>query len=108
MLIVTRKVDELLEIGDDLLVGPTDINPKMVRLLARGRVMGGSDDGAGFTKSADLGINGEMRLGDHVVITVVDIRGDKVRLAVQAPATVSVHRKEFVDDVRRRRQRGEL
>ncbi|MCA9278990.1 MAG: carbon storage regulator CsrA [Phycisphaeraceae bacterium] len=33
-------------------------------------------------------------IGDEVEITVVDIRGDKVRLGISAPSTVDVHRKE--------------
>ena len=33
-------------------------------------------------------------IGDDIEITVVDIRGDKVRLGVSAPKSISVHRKE--------------
>ena len=39
-------------------------------------------------------------IGDDVVITIVDIRGDKVRLGINAPREVSVHRKEIYDLVR--------
>lgn len=35
-----------------------------------------------------------IMIGDRVEITVVDIRGDKVRLGISAPDDVSVHRKE--------------
>jgi carbon storage regulator len=35
-----------------------------------------------------------IMIGDDVEITVVDIRGDKVRLGVHAPREVRVHRKE--------------
>ncbi|MEM1446500.1 MAG: carbon storage regulator CsrA [Planctomycetota bacterium] len=35
-----------------------------------------------------------IMIGDDVEITVVDIRGDKVRLGINAPRTVQVHRKE--------------
>ncbi len=94
MFAITRKVDELIQIGGDIVVGPTDIDAKVVRLLARGRTMGGADDGASFTKVAELAINGEMRLGEHVVISVIDIRGDAVRLGVQVPKHVEVTRKE--------------
>lgn len=33
-------------------------------------------------------------IGDDVLITVVEIRGDKVRLGIDAPRDVSIHREE--------------
>ena len=38
-------------------------------------------------------------IGDDVVITIVDIRGDRVRLGIQAPANISVHRQEIYDAI---------
>jgi carbon storage regulator len=38
-------------------------------------------------------------IGDDVVITVFDIRGDKVRLAVELPKNMSLHRKEVYDAI---------
>ena len=35
-----------------------------------------------------------IMIGNDVEITIVDIRGDKVRLGINAPREVSVHRKE--------------
>lgn len=40
-------------------------------------------------------------IGDDIEITVVDIRGDKVRLGINAPAHISVHRKEVYDAIQR-------
>ena len=40
-------------------------------------------------------------IGDDVEVTIVDIRGDKVRLGINAPRTVTVHRKEVYDAVQR-------
>ena len=40
-------------------------------------------------------------IGDNVVITVVDVRGDKVKLGIEAPKEVPVHRREVYDAIRR-------
>lgn len=41
-----------------------------------------------------------IMIGDHIEITVVDIRGDKVRLGINAPTTVPVHRKEVYEAIK--------
>jgi len=40
-------------------------------------------------------------IGDDIKITVVDIRGEKVRLGIDAPARVPVHRKEVYEAIER-------
>ena len=45
--------------------------------------------------------NESIRLGDDVIITVVDIRGDKVRLGIEAPNTTPVHRQEVYEAIKR-------
>ena len=42
-----------------------------------------------------------IMLGDDIVLTVVDIRGDKVRLGIDAPQEIPVHRKEVYDAIKR-------
>lgn len=39
-------------------------------------------------------------IGDNIEITVVDVRGEKVRLGITAPRAVQVHRKEVYDSIR--------
>jgi len=41
-----------------------------------------------------------IMIGDDVEVTVVDVRGDKVRLGINAPRSVSVHRKEIWQAIR--------
>lgn len=41
-----------------------------------------------------------IMIGDEVEITVVDVRGDKVRLGITAPPRIAVHRKEVYEAIR--------
>ncbi len=41
-----------------------------------------------------------IMIGDDIEITVVDIRGDKVRLGINAPSRIAVHRKEVYEAIR--------
>lgn len=50
--------------------------------------------------------NEAVMVGDEVRIVVVDIRGDKVRLGIEAPQAVPVHRQEVYDALNRGEQRG--
>lgn len=37
-------------------------------------------------------------IGDNIVVTVADVRGDKVRIAIQAPRDVAIVREELLAD----------
>lgn len=43
----------------------------------------------------------QIIIGDDIVITIVDIRGDKVRLGLVAPANVPIHRREVYEAIQR-------
>jgi carbon storage regulator len=45
--------------------------------------------------------NESIVIDDRVVITVVEIRGDKVRLGIEAPRDVAIHRQEIYEALRR-------
>lgn len=40
-----------------------------------------------------------IRIGDDVTITVVEVRGDQIRLGIEAPRSVGVHRLEVLAQI---------
>ena len=42
-----------------------------------------------------------IMIGEDVEITIVDVRGDKVRLGITAPKEIPVHRREVYEAIRR-------
>ena len=47
-----------------------------------------------------------IMIGDNVMITIVDIRGDKVRLGIDAPTEIPVHRQEVYEAIQRENRRA--
>lgn len=47
-----------------------------------------------------------IMIGDEIMITIVDIRGDKVRLGITAPTSIAVHRKEVYEAIKAENQRA--
>ena len=45
-------------------------------------------------------------IGDNVVVTIVDIRGDKVRLGIDAPQDIPVHRREVYEAIQRENEKA--
>lgn len=45
-----------------------------------------------------------IMIGDEIEITIVDVRGDKVRLGITAPKSISVHRREVFDAIQREKE----
>ena len=45
--------------------------------------------------------NESIVIAENIVITVVEIRGDKVRLGIEAPRDIPVHRREVYDAIKR-------
>ena len=44
--------------------------------------------------------NESLTIGDNIIVTVIEIRGDKVRLGIEAPRDMPLHRKEVYDAIR--------
>ena len=51
--------------------------------------------------------NEAIRIGDDITIVVVEIRGDKVRLGIEAPRDMPVHRSEIHEALKRAESAGE-
>ena len=46
-------------------------------------------------------------IGDDIVVTIVDVRGDRIRLGVEAPANVPVHRQEIYEQIQQEKDSGD-
>ena len=46
-------------------------------------------------------------INDHIRVTIVEIRGDKVRLGIDAPKEVSVHRREVYEAIQSQARRDD-
>jgi carbon storage regulator CsrA len=101
MLVVQRNVNEWMQLGDDVLVGPTEIGAERVRLVVRGHVFGPSEDGTMVMHSTELGIGESVSVAPGAWVTVMALFPQKVRLGFDVPETMSVHRKEVYDAIRR-------
>lgn len=42
-----------------------------------------------------------IRIGDDIQIKIIEIRGDKVRLGIEAPRNVNVHRAEVYEAIQK-------
>jgi carbon storage regulator len=47
-----------------------------------------------------------IMIGDDIVVTIVDIRGDKVRLGIDAPSDIPVHRQEVYEAIQRENRKA--
>jgi carbon storage regulator CsrA len=52
--------------------------------------------------------NQSIMIGDDIVVTVLDVRGDQVRIGIKAPRSVGVHREEVFVALQRDGGRDEL
>lgn len=47
-----------------------------------------------------------IMIGDDIELTIVDIRGDKVRIGITAPLRIAVHRKEVYEAIRQENEKA--
>ena len=46
--------------------------------------------------------NESIIINDDIIVTIIEIRGDKVRLGIEAPNETPVHRREVYDAIHRK------
>jgi carbon storage regulator len=125
VLILSRLRGETVVIGDDVRVTVADIRGHKVRLAVLApcgtavhreevyRAIAEEIGGGPVPSGGDLsGVYGNLvltrkkdekiRIADDVTVMVIEVRGDKVRLGIDAPREVSVHREEVYNAIRRR------
>ena len=47
-----------------------------------------------------------IKIGDDIDITIVAVKGDRVRVGISAPPDVPVHRKEVYDEIKKKPDRS--
>ena len=51
-------------------------------------------------------VNETLMIGDDVTLTVLGVKGNQVRIGVNAPREVAVHREEIYDRIKTEEQQG--
>lgn len=46
-------------------------------------------------------VNESIMIGDEVKVTVVEVKGDQVKLGITAPRHIAVHREEVYEEIQR-------
>jgi carbon storage regulator len=75
------------------------------------RTPSGSTWPSGFQEGSPMLVlsrkkNESIIINDNITVTVVEIRGDKVRLGIDAPKEVSVHRREVYEAIQDQARRA--
>ena len=105
MIVVLRKVDEWVQVGSDVLLSPTDIDARVVRIIVKGRMIGGPDDGQPFEAAHEMSRGQSISIGPFVHMAVMEIRPPVVQLGFDVPRHLPVHKKEHADALRKKKDK---
>ncbi|NMB01614.1 MAG: carbon storage regulator CsrA [Firmicutes bacterium] len=53
-------------------------------------------------------VDQSIMIGDHIRIVVVDVRGDQVKIGIDAPRDVMVHRHEVYEEIQAENRRAAI
>ena len=92
MLVLSRRVNEALVIGDRFILTLARLSFDLAELALL-------DMDSGADKSFALRSGEAKDIGQDVTVSLIEIREDRARLGLEAPASLAVHRKEVSDAV---------
>src|SRR5262245_9026639 len=104
MIVISRKVDEWVQIGSDVLLSATDIDQRTVRVIVKGRMIGGPDDGQSFEQVHEMSRGQSFPIGPFVHVAVMEIRPPVVQFGIDLPRNLPVHTKEHADALRQKKK----
>ena len=103
ILMLTAKDEEIdkiigLELGaDDYVTKPFSVRELMARIKANLRkVEVKSSLGAGAAEAKETQ---KIKIGEEITVTIIEIRGDQVKIGVEAPKNVKVFRQEIYNAI---------
>ncbi|MDB5328482.1 MAG: hypothetical protein JWM57_4051 [Phycisphaerales bacterium] len=68
--------DQWTAVGDSLRFAITDIDPAGIRVVLRGQIIGGPEDGGPIHKACEIGVGSEAKIG-LVTIALIDTKPAK-------------------------------
>jgi carbon storage regulator len=92
MLVISREINQSVMVGDDLRITLSWVRGDRVSLRLDEHPTDGTAATAGSVVT--LRLDEAHRCRTNVTVTIVHVRGDRVRLGFKAPASVAVHRLE--------------
>ena len=49
-------------------------------------------------------VNEKIKIGDNITITIVEVRGDKCRVGIEADKSIPVHREEVYEAIQKQKE----
>ncbi|MBC7782302.1 MAG: carbon storage regulator [Burkholderiales bacterium] len=89
-LFIAAAADQTIRIGKKLSLQVTDVDAGGVRVLARGELLGGAEDGKIINEAREIGPGSNLALGTQITITLVRVAGTLAHLSVVRPGHLRI------------------